>query len=65
MTRRARGERLTALLKDLHITIVINNFGKISDIPIRFLVTSGKEIDEIIASNANSTLKVAKIIALG
>jgi len=65
MTMRARGERLTALLNDLHITFLINNFGKISDIPIPFLVTSGKEIDEITAINANSTLKVAKFISLG
>jgi len=56
---------LTALVKDLHIAIVINNVGKGHDIPIPFLETSGKGMDEIIAITVNGTIKGTQIFAPG
>jgi len=56
---------LTALVKDLHIAIVINNVGKSHDMPIPFLTTSGKAIDEIITFNVNGTIKVTQIVPPG
>jgi len=40
-------ERLTALVKDLHIAILINNVGKSHDIPIPFLETTEGEMGSV------------------
>ena len=58
-------ERLRTLVRDLDIAILINNVGKSHDIPVPFLETSGKEMDEIITINVNGTLKVTQIVAPG
>ncbi|KAG0635277.1 hypothetical protein HOY80DRAFT_1140028 [Tuber brumale] len=58
-------ERLRALVKDLDVAILINNVGKSHDIPVPFLETAEKEMDEIIIINVNGTLKVTQIVAPG
>jgi len=56
-------ERLTALVKDLHIAILINNVGKSHDIPIPFLETTEGEMGEVITIDVNGTLRVIQIAA--
>jgi len=57
-------EPLMALVKDLHIAILIDNVSKSNNIAIPFLETSGMEMDEIITINVNGTLKITQILEL-
>lgn len=57
--------RLKALIEGLNIAILVNNVGKSHDIPVPFLETAQKEMDDIITINITGTLKVTQIVAPG
>lgn len=57
--------RLKTLIEGLDIAILVNNVGKSHDIPVPFLETAQKEMDDIIAINVIGTLKVTQLVAPG
>ncbi|RPB17636.1 NAD(P)-binding protein [Morchella conica CCBAS932] len=58
-------DRLAALIKDFDIAILVNNVGKSHDIPVPFLETTHKEMNDIITINITGTLKVTQLVAPG
>jgi 17beta-estradiol 17-dehydrogenase / very-long-chain 3-oxoacyl-CoA reductase len=58
-------ERLTELVKDLDVAILINNVGRSHDMPVPFLETADEEMESIITINVKGTLKVTRVIAPG
>ncbi|KAK8080270.1 hypothetical protein PG997_008088 [Apiospora hydei] len=58
-------ERLTELVRDLDVAILINNVGQSHSIPTPFVLTDKKELQDIITINCMGTLKVTQIVAPG
>lgn len=58
-------KRLTELIEELDVAILVNNVGKSHDIPVPFLETADAEMEDIITINVKGTLKVTKIVAPG
>ncbi|KAK7956470.1 uncharacterized protein PG986_005692 [Apiospora aurea] len=58
-------ERLTELVRDLDIAILVNNVGQSHSIPTPFVLTEKKELQDIITINCMGTLKVTQIVAPG
>ncbi|KAI5954217.1 hypothetical protein KGF54_001992 [Candida jiufengensis] len=56
-------EKLNKLIYDLPITILINNVGQSHSIPVPFLETTTKELQNIITVNNLATLKITQIVA--
>jgi 17beta-estradiol 17-dehydrogenase / very-long-chain 3-oxoacyl-CoA reductase len=57
--------RLAALVGGLDVAVLINNVGKSHDIPVPFLLTPTREMNDIITINCVGTLKVSQIIVPG
>lgn len=57
--------RLKTLIEGLDIAVLVNNVGKSHDIPVPFLETAQKEMDDIITINVTGTLKVTQLVAPG
>lgn len=57
--------RLKTLIDRLDIAVLVNNVGKSHDIPVPFLETAQKEMDDIITINVTGTLKVTQLVAPG
>ena len=55
--------RLAETIKDLDVTILINNVGQSHSIPVPFLETGEKEMTDIITINNTATLKITQIVA--
>lgn len=55
--------RLAQLVKSRDVGILINNVGQSHDIPVPFLATTDKELQDIITINCIGTLKITKTIA--
>lgn len=58
-------EALGSLIKSLEISILINNVGQSHSIPVSFLETPEKEMDEIVTINCFGTLKITRLVAPG
>jgi 17beta-estradiol 17-dehydrogenase / very-long-chain 3-oxoacyl-CoA reductase len=58
-------KRLAEVVAGLDISVLINNVGKSHDMPVSFLETENAEMEDIIAINVKSTLKVTKVVAPG
>ena len=58
-------DRLNNAIKDLEISILINNVGKSHYLPVTFAQTPPDEIDDIITVNVNATLKVTSLVLPG
>ncbi|GME66743.1 unnamed protein product [[Candida] boidinii] len=56
-------ESIKEIVNDLPVTILINNVGLSHSIPVPFLETSDKEMNDIITVNNVATLKITKILA--
>ncbi|KAF3942069.1 hypothetical protein ABW19_dt0202974 [Dactylella cylindrospora] len=52
-------------VKDKDVAILINNVGKSHDMPVPFLSTEEKEMNDIITINCIATLRVTQIVAPG
>lgn len=57
--------RLAGLISGLDVGILINNVGQSHSIPVPFLLTESKELQDIITINCLGTLKVTRIVAPG
>lgn len=57
--------RLQALIKDLDISILINNVGLSHSIPVPFALTPEEEIEDIITINCLGTLRVTQLVVPG
>jgi 17beta-estradiol 17-dehydrogenase / very-long-chain 3-oxoacyl-CoA reductase len=57
--------QLRSLLKDLDISILVNNVGQSHSIPVSFVETPHKEMTDIITINCLGTLRVTQIVAPG
>lgn len=57
--------RLSKLITGLDIGILINNVGQSHSIPVPFVLTEQKELQDIITINCLGTLKVTQVIAPG
>jgi 17beta-estradiol 17-dehydrogenase / very-long-chain 3-oxoacyl-CoA reductase len=57
--------RLSALVEDLDIAILVNNVGKSHSIPVTFNETSPDEMNDIITINCFGTLRVTKLVTPG
>lgn len=55
--------RLAQIVKHRDVGILINNVGQSHDIPVPFLATTDKELQDIITINCIGTLKITKTIA--
>ncbi|EER22907.1 oxidoreductase,short chain dehydrogenase, putative [Coccidioides posadasii C735 delta SOWgp] len=58
-------EKLKDIIKDLEISILINNVGLSHSIPVPFVQTPEKEMKDIIAINCLGTLRVTQLVAPG
>lgn len=58
-------KRLANLIKDLDISILINNVGLSHSIPVTFAQTSEKEVNDIITINNVATLRVSQLVIPG
>jgi 17beta-estradiol 17-dehydrogenase / very-long-chain 3-oxoacyl-CoA reductase len=56
-------EHLREMIQGLDIGILVNNVGVSHNIPVPFLETSRKELEDIISVNCVGTLKVTQIVA--
>jgi 17beta-estradiol 17-dehydrogenase / very-long-chain 3-oxoacyl-CoA reductase len=57
--------RLGQLVADLDVGVLINNVGQSHSIPVSFLETPDREMQDIVTINCLGTLKTTKIIAPG
>ncbi|KAI0161936.1 short chain dehydrogenase [Hypoxylon sp. FL1284] len=57
--------RLAQLISSLDVGILLNNVGQSHSIPVPFLLTESKELQNIVVINCLGTLKVTKIVAPG
>lgn len=57
--------RLAKLISGLDVGILINNVGQSHSIPVPFLLTESKELQDIVTINCLGTLKVTQIVAPG
>ncbi|KAI1373997.1 short chain dehydrogenase [Hypoxylon crocopeplum] len=57
--------RLAKLIAGLDVAILINNVGQSHSIPVPFLLTEKKELQDIVTINCLGTLKVTQIVAPG
>ncbi|KAI6085709.1 short chain dehydrogenase [Hypoxylon rubiginosum] len=57
--------RLAQLITSLDVGILINNVGQSHSIPVPFLLTESKELQDIVTINCLGTLKVTKLVAPG
>ncbi|KAI1775529.1 short chain dehydrogenase [Hypoxylon cercidicola] len=57
--------RLAKLISGLDVGILINNVGQSHSIPVPFLLTESKELQDIITINCLGTLKVTQLVAPG
>lgn len=57
--------RLASLIKDLDISILVNNVGTSHDIPVPFAQTPPQEIENIITINNLATLRITQLVAPG
>ncbi|QPG76697.1 hypothetical protein FOA43_004091 [Brettanomyces nanus] len=55
-------EAIKETTKDLPITILVNNVGKSHSMPVSFLETDEKEMNDIITINDITTLKVTRVV---
>lgn len=58
-------KRLADLIKDLDISILINNVGLSHSIPVTFAQTPEKEVNDIITINNVATLRVSQLVIPG
>lgn len=58
-------QRLRQVIDGLDISILINNVGQSHSIPVPFLETPAKEMNEIITINCMGTLRITQLIAPG
>lgn len=58
-------DRLAQLVENLDVAILINNVGQSHSIPVRFIETDKKELQNIVTINCLGTLKTTQIIAPG
>ncbi|KAI1911680.1 hypothetical protein LOZ39_005934 [Ophidiomyces ophidiicola] len=58
-------EKLKDAIKDLDISILVNNVGLSHSIPVHFVQTPEKEMKDIISINCTGTLRVTQIVAPG
>ncbi|KAK6463487.1 3-ketoacyl-CoA reductase [Scheffersomyces coipomensis] len=56
-------DRIAETIKDLPVTILINNVGQSHSIPVPFLETEDKELRDIITINNTATLKITQVVA--
>jgi 17beta-estradiol 17-dehydrogenase / very-long-chain 3-oxoacyl-CoA reductase len=56
-------ERLQALVAPLDVAILINNVGQSHEMPVPFLETSAKELQDIVTINCIGTLKATQAVA--
>lgn len=63
--RDADYEKLRSFTSGLDISILVNNVGQSHSIPVAFLETPKKEMDDIITINCVGTLRVTQIVAPG
>lgn len=54
---------LEKLVKDLDVSILVNNVGLSHDIPVSFLDTELQEMRDIVTINCTATLRVTQIVA--
>ena len=57
--------RLASLIKDIDISILVNNVGTSHDIPVPFVQTPPQEIENIITVNNLATLRITQLVAPG
>ncbi|KAJ9156385.1 Very-long-chain 3-oxoacyl-CoA reductase [Pleurostoma richardsiae] len=58
-------ERLAQLIDGLDVGILINNVGQSHSIPVPFLLTDKKELQNIVTINCLGTLKTTQVVAPG
>lgn len=56
---------LAAQIKDMDVSILVNNVGLSHSIPVPFVQTPAQEVRDIITINCMGTLRVTQIVALG
>jgi len=56
-------ELLSKAISDLPVTVLINNVGQSHSIPVPFLETTTKELQDIITINNTATLKITQVVA--
>jgi len=58
-------ERLAQMIEGLEVGILINNVGQSHSIPVPFLQTERKELQDIVTINCLGTLKTTQVVAPG
>jgi 17beta-estradiol 17-dehydrogenase / very-long-chain 3-oxoacyl-CoA reductase len=56
-------DKMRALLSGLDVGILVNNVGQSHDIPVPFLETTTKELQDIVTINCLGTLKTTQVVA--
>lgn len=56
-------EKIQQAIKDISVTILVNNVGKSHSMPVSFLDTDEKEMNDIMTINNTATVKITRAVA--